>query len=99
MPLTIKEVNRIAELARLDLTADEKGHYRQQLSAILDHVKKLQELDTSDIAPTFSVLPPRSNLRKDEVKPGLTAAETLSNAPRKSRGQFQVPAIFGDQDE
>jgi aspartyl-tRNA(Asn)/glutamyl-tRNA(Gln) amidotransferase subunit C len=99
MPLTLKEVNRIAELARLELTSEEKERYRQQLSAILDHVRKLQELDTKDIPPTSSVLPPRSNLRKDEVKPSLPAEETLRNAPKKDQGQFRVPPIFGEQDE
>lgn len=99
MPLTLKEVDRIAELARLELTPEEKERYRQQLSAILDHVRKLQELDTKDIPPTSSVLPPHSNLRKDDTKPSLTVDETLGNALNKKRSQFKVPPIFGEQDE
>lgn len=99
MSLTLKEVDRIAELARLDLTVEEKELYRQQLSAILEHVRKLQELDTKDIAPTSSVLPPHSNLRPDETRPCLSAEDILRNAPKKARGQFKVPPIFGGQDE
>ena len=67
MTLTLKEVEHIALLARLDLTQEEKERYQQQLSAILDHVAQLQELDTSDIKTTSSVLPPRSRLREDEA--------------------------------
>lgn len=99
MPLTLKEVDRIAELARLDLTPEEKEHYRQQLSAILDHVRKLQELDTRNIPPTSGVLPPHGSLRADEIKPGLSTNETLRNAPDKAEDQFKVPPIFGEQDE
>lgn len=99
MPLTLEEVNRIAELARLDLTPEEKEHYRRQLSAILDHVRKLQELDTKNIVPTSGVLPPHSHLRLDEIKPSLSVDETLRNASKRSKGQFKVPPIFGEQDE
>jgi len=55
MPLSLEEVEHIAMLARLELSAEEKNRYRQQLSAILDYIRKLQELDTTDIPPTSSV--------------------------------------------
>ncbi|MBA4380299.1 MAG: Asp-tRNA(Asn)/Glu-tRNA(Gln) amidotransferase GatCAB subunit C, partial [Anaerolinea sp.] len=55
MPLSLEEVEHIATLARLELSAEEKTRYSQQLSAILDYIRKLQELDTTDIAPTSSV--------------------------------------------
>jgi aspartyl/glutamyl-tRNA(Asn/Gln) amidotransferase C subunit len=64
MKLTLAEVEHIAELARLDLTPEEKERYRQQLSAVLEHAARLQEVDTSQIPPTSSVLPPRSVLRE-----------------------------------
>jgi len=99
MALTRKEVNRIAELARLELTEEEKERYRQQLSAILDYVKKLQGLDTSNIPPTSSVVPQKGGLRVDKVKPSLSVDETLQNASRKEGGQFKVPPIFGERDE
>ena len=65
MTLTIEQVETIANLARLELSAGEKERMSQQLSAILDYVNRLQELDTSGITPTSSVLPPRSVLRPD----------------------------------
>lgn len=94
MPLTIEEVEHIAMLARLDLTDEEKRRYREQLSAILDYAKRLQELDTEGIPPTASVLPPRSVLRPDVSRPGLPTDLLLSNAPETEAGQFRVPPVL-----
>lgn len=94
MSLTIKEVEHIAELARLELTDAEKEQYREQLSAILDYAQKLQQVDTSTISPTSSVLPPRSVLREDVPAEGLTTAEVMKNAPASKDDQFQVPVVF-----
>ncbi len=94
MPLTLKEVEHIANLARLDLTDDEKARYREQLSAILDYFTQLSELDTGGIPPTSSVLSPRSVLRDDEPHPGLSLEDLLRNAPDAEAGQFRVPFIL-----
>jgi aspartyl-tRNA(Asn)/glutamyl-tRNA(Gln) amidotransferase subunit C len=94
MPLTDKEVEHIADLARLDLTDEEKARYREQLSAILDYFVQLRELDTTDIPPTSSVLPPRSALREDEPLPGLSLEDVLRNAPQAEAGQFRVPPVL-----
>ena len=94
MTLTLKEVDQIAELARLSLSAEEKGRYREQLAAILDYAARLQALDTSGIQPTSSVLPARSVLRKDESRPGLSREELLRNAPLTENSQFRVPPIL-----
>ena len=94
MALTIKEVEHIAMLARLRLTEEEKNRYCQQLSAVLEYFASLQHLDTSDIPPTFSVLPPQANLRPDEVQPGLSIEALLSNAPDCESGQFRVPPVL-----
>ncbi len=94
MKLTIEEVEHIAELARLQLSEDEINRFREQLSDILDYAARLQSLDTSGIAPTSSVLPERSVLRPDEVLPGLSLKELLSNAPDTEKGQFRVPPVL-----
>jgi aspartyl-tRNA(Asn)/glutamyl-tRNA(Gln) amidotransferase subunit C len=94
MTLTLEEVEHIAGLARLKLTDEEKARYREQLSAILDYAARLQSLDTSGIPPTSSVLPPRTVLRADEPKPGLTREELLANAPDTAEGQFRVPPVL-----
>lgn len=94
MKLTLAEVEHIAQLARLDLTATEKELYRQQLSAILDYAAKLQALDTSGIPPTASVLPPRSVLRPDEPRAGLALEDVLRNAADIQDDQFRVPPVL-----
>lgn len=94
MPLTIEEVEHIAELARLRLTDTEKVLYRQQLSEILDHFARLRSLDTAEIPPTSSVLPAESNLRMDEPYPSLEQKELLDNAPETEAGQFRVPPVL-----
>jgi len=94
MTLTLEEVEHIAHLARLDLTEDEKARYRVQLSAILDYARRLQELDTTGIPPTASVLPPRSVLRLDEPRPSLAPGALLSNAPEAEDNQFRVPPVL-----
>lgn len=94
MILSLEEVEHIAQLARLELTADEKERYRQQLSAILGYAARLQDLDTRAISPTSSVLPPHASLRPDVPRPGLTLEEVLRNAPDTSQRQFRVPPVL-----
>lgn len=94
MALSIEEVNHIAQLARLELSEQEKTRYREQLSAILDYVARLQELDTSDIPPTSSVLPKRSVLRPDRSRPGMGRERLLANAPDVTDEQFRVPPVL-----
>jgi aspartyl-tRNA(Asn)/glutamyl-tRNA(Gln) amidotransferase subunit C len=96
MTLTLSEVEHIAKLARLRLSETEKTLFREQLSEILDYAAHLQELDTSTIPPTSSVLPPRSVLRQDEPHPGLTLDDLLLSAPDIEDEQFRVPPIFED---
>lgn len=94
MSLTREEVAHIARLARLALTDAELETYREQLSAILDHVAQLGELDTTGIPPTASVLPDQAPLRPDDPRPGLDPAALEANAPDWEAGQFRVPPIF-----
>lgn len=94
MSLTREQVEHIAELARLELTDAEKERFREQLSDILDYATRLQTLDTTGIPPTSSVLPPRSVLRPDETRFGLTRDQLLASAPDAKDGQFRVPPVF-----
>jgi aspartyl-tRNA(Asn)/glutamyl-tRNA(Gln) amidotransferase subunit C len=94
MSLTREEIEHIAELARLELTEDEKSLYREQLSAILDYAARLQTLDTSQIAPTSNVLAKRAVLREDKSVPGLNLEDVLKNAPHADKDQFRVPPVM-----
>ncbi len=94
MTLTMKEVEHIALLARLDLTEDEKKRYQRQLSAILEHVAQLQDLDTEGIDAVSIVQPERARLRADTPRVGLKREEALENAPSTKSDQFLVPPVM-----
>lgn len=94
MPLSPQEVEHIAKLARLQLTDEQKERYRGQLEAILDHVAKLQELETKDVPPTASVAVTQMPLREDEPRPGLSRDDLLKNAPKQDDDQFRIPPVF-----
>lgn len=94
MALTLKDVEHIATLARLGLTAEEKERFREQLSTILEHFASLQQLDTSAIPPTATVLPLRNVMREDAVRPSLPPEDVLANAPDAAEGCFRVRAIL-----
>ena len=94
MTLTLKEVEHIALLARLELSPEEKQRYQQQLSNILDHVAQLQKLDTSHTEPTSSLKPKSSRLRADEPRLGLSIGQALDNAPDVEADQFRVPPVL-----
>ena len=94
MPLTIDEVEHIAKLARLELTAEQKELYRGQLSHILDYIAKLRELDTSSVPPTAGGGLARMELRLDRSRPGLSTEALLKNAPETEDDQFKIPPVF-----
>jgi aspartyl-tRNA(Asn)/glutamyl-tRNA(Gln) amidotransferase subunit C len=95
MPLSREDVEHIALLARLHLTEEEKERYREQLSNILDHISKLQELDTSKVQPMSSVVVEQSRLREDEPGPAMPREDLLRDAPEVADDQFRVPPVLG----
>ena len=94
MPISQEQVRHVALLARLGLTDSEVGSLRLQLESILDHMKSLEELDVSAIAPTARVIPLANVLRPDEPRPSFTNEEALQNAPRSEDGLFRVAHVF-----
>ncbi|HIP95716.1 MAG TPA: Asp-tRNA(Asn)/Glu-tRNA(Gln) amidotransferase subunit GatC [Anaerolineae bacterium] len=94
MKLSREEVEHIAELAKVGLTDEEKTLFQEQLSAILEYAEMLQEIDTTTIPPTATVLPLRNVMRPDEVHPSLPREDVLANAPQSEDGYFRVKAIL-----
>ncbi|MGQ9609894.1 MAG: Asp-tRNA(Asn)/Glu-tRNA(Gln) amidotransferase subunit GatC [bacterium] len=92
--ITIKEVEHVANLARLEFNEEEKKKLTQQLAKILDYIDQLNKLDTTNVEPTSHVIPVRNVVRPDEVKPSLTKEDALANAPSKVNGLFEVPKII-----
>lgn len=94
MPITIDDVRHVAFLARLALTPEEEKIYAEQLSAVLDHVERLEEVETDHISPTANVLDLRAPLRPDVPRPCPPRAKILANAPDSEEGMFRVPPIL-----
>jgi aspartyl-tRNA(Asn)/glutamyl-tRNA(Gln) amidotransferase subunit C len=90
------EVKKVAKLARLDLTETELEEFTSQLSAILDYVAQMNELDTRSVEPLAHCLPISNVLRQDVVKPSLGTEKALANAPERDNEFFKVPKILDD---
>ena len=93
MTLSRDQVAHVAMLARLRLDGEELERYREQLDAILAHVDRLQQVDTSEVAETAQV-GELANAWRDDARTGCLAAEAaLANAPRRRGEHFEVGAI------
>ncbi|MFC5468601.1 Asp-tRNA(Asn)/Glu-tRNA(Gln) amidotransferase subunit GatC [Cohnella suwonensis] len=94
MSITIKDVEHVANLARLELSESEKEQFSGQLNAILKYAEKLNGLDMEGIEPTSHVLPLANVMREDAVKLSWPIEKVLLNAPEEENGQFKVPAVL-----
>lgn len=95
--LTIADVERIAALAQLDLTDDEKALFTRQLADILRYAEQIQALDTSGVPATAHVNAGGSAERDDEPSPSLSVEDAVANAPdaASDAGLFRVPRVMG----
>jgi aspartyl-tRNA(Asn)/glutamyl-tRNA(Gln) amidotransferase subunit C len=97
--LSPEQVDRIALLARLEITDEEKALYAKQLSAVLAYADQLAQVNVDGIAPTATVLPVRSVMRPgDEAAPSMPRDLVLKNAPRTDGMSFEVPATLSDEE-
>ena len=94
MQITKEEVEKVAKLARLELTEVEKAAFTKQLSQILTYVETLKQYDTAGVEPTATVLGQVNVFRSDEVQPCLSVEQALANAPESAEGYFVVPKII-----
>ena len=91
--LSKKEVEHIAWLAHIDLSEKEKALFTEQFNEILDYFKKIDEVDTEGVEPTYHVLDLKNVSRRDETKPSLPTEEALKNVPKKERKFLKAPRI------
>jgi aspartyl-tRNA(Asn)/glutamyl-tRNA(Gln) amidotransferase subunit C len=89
--ITAEEVRRVARLARLELTDDEVAMFQGQLSAILEAVSTVSELDLSDVPPTAHPLDIENAWAEDTAEPSLSYDEAFRNAPEVEDHLFKVP--------
>ena len=90
------QVRKVAKLSRLDLTEAEVEEFTGQLSAILDYVEKMNELDTDGVEPIAHCLPISNVFRQDRVQESLGTEKALANAPQRDGNFFKVPKILDD---
>ncbi|MFZ2148661.1 MAG: Asp-tRNA(Asn)/Glu-tRNA(Gln) amidotransferase subunit GatC [Sedimentisphaerales bacterium] len=90
------QATKVARLSRLELTEAEIQEFTGQLSAILDYVEKMNELDTTDVEPLAHCLPISNVFREDIAKESLGTEKALANAPKRDGEFFKVPKILDD---
>ena len=91
MTITREEVIHVARLAYLELSEDEVARFQEQLSAILEAVSKVSELDLSDVPPTSHPLEIANAWADDEPEACLTIDEVFANAPDREDNLFRTP--------
>jgi aspartyl-tRNA(Asn)/glutamyl-tRNA(Gln) amidotransferase subunit C len=97
MEITNQEVEKVAKLARLEITQAEKEAFAKQLSQILTHVETLKQYDTTGIEPTATVLGQVNVFRDDVIRPSLPVDKALANAPAREGDGFSVPKIIEER--
>ncbi|HMO50315.1 MAG TPA: Asp-tRNA(Asn)/Glu-tRNA(Gln) amidotransferase subunit GatC [Kiritimatiellia bacterium] len=88
------DVAYVAHLARIALNPGEQALFQEQLEHILDHVRKLNELNVDGIEPMAHAIPVKNRFRDDVPTPGLDHDDVMANAPESRHEQFFVPRIL-----
>lgn len=100
MKITTEDVKRVAALAHLELTSEERARMQKDLSSILDYIDQLAELDTSNAEPMTrtpyiaQMEQAADSLRDDESRPSLPREAALNSAPQADHGFFRVPKVI-----
>jgi aspartyl-tRNA(Asn)/glutamyl-tRNA(Gln) amidotransferase subunit C len=95
MRITAKDVAYVADLANLELTAQERERMLRDLNSILDYIDRLNELDTANVLPMAqTLLPVAEAMRQDELQPCLPREAALGNAPDSDGEFFRVPKVI-----
>ena len=88
------DIEYVAKLARMDLTAAQKKKIGKQLKDILVYIEKLKQLNVDKVEPLSHVLPLQNVFRQDKIGPSLPQEEVLANAPSAKGGSFSVPKVI-----
>jgi aspartyl-tRNA(Asn)/glutamyl-tRNA(Gln) amidotransferase subunit C len=99
MPITEADIEKVAQLAHLDITEEERRVFAPQMVEIVAYVEQLNEIDTSAVEPALGGLTPEGehteSTRADEVQPSLGQELALDQAPDPASGYFRVPKVLG----
>ena len=98
MPITEADIEKIAQLAHLEISEDERRMFAPQISEIVTYVEQLNEIDTSNVEPALGGLTPEGEAtsadREDAVQPSLGQTVALDQAPDPAAGHFRVPKVL-----
>jgi aspartyl-tRNA(Asn)/glutamyl-tRNA(Gln) amidotransferase subunit C len=98
MPITKSDVEKVAQLAHMEITPDELKVFAPQMAEIVSYVEQLNEVDTSNVAPALGGLTPEGeatdSAREDVVAPSLGQKTALAEAPDAASGHFRVPKVL-----
>ena len=97
MEISKQEVERVAKLARLEISESEKDTFSRQLSSILTYIEELKLWDTTGVEPTATVLEQTNVLREDLARSSLPVEQAVLNAPESDGGYFRVPRILEER--
>ncbi len=95
MSVTIKDVEHIAKLAKLEFSETEKEKFTHQFNDILKYMEQLNSVDTTNVEPLSQVIELSNVFRDDVVKPSISTEKALKNAPDKTDEYFKVPKVIG----
>ena len=95
MSVTIRDVEHISKLAKLEFSDSEKEKFTHQFNAILGYMEQLNSVDTKNIEPLEQVIEQKNVFRDDIVKPSTQTEEALKNAPSATDKHFKVPKVIG----
>ncbi|MGB9629730.1 MAG: Asp-tRNA(Asn)/Glu-tRNA(Gln) amidotransferase subunit GatC [Thermodesulfobacteriota bacterium] len=88
------DIEKVARLARLELSEEEREAFRRQLGKILEYMEQLNRVDTSEVEPTSHTTAVFNVFREDEIRPSFSQEEVLGIAPEEEEGHFRVPRII-----
>jgi aspartyl-tRNA(Asn)/glutamyl-tRNA(Gln) amidotransferase subunit C len=88
------DIEKVARLARLELSEEEKVTFGNQLEQILTYMEQLNRLDTTGVEPTSHAIPIHNVFREDEPGPSFPQEEVLNISPNQENGHFKVPRII-----
>jgi aspartyl-tRNA(Asn)/glutamyl-tRNA(Gln) amidotransferase subunit C len=98
MPISESDIEKIAQLAHLEITAEERKMFAPQISEIITYVEQLNAVDTSAVEPALGGLTPEGeqteSSRSDEIQPSLGQKLALDQAPDPANGHFRVPRVL-----
>ena len=97
MAVTLRDVEQVAKLARLEFSVSEQEQLAHDLNDILKYMEQLNVLDTSQVEPLSHVIELSNVFREDEVRPCVSREEALKNAPSKTDRFFKVPKVIAER--